>query len=94
MCWRIRSLGYTILHIDRAMVWHDLAMTRCSHYWQRVVRTGCAFAKVSARFRGTDSPLWSRKSDRNLVHGAGMMALMSGGPVLSIILRSLFRSRT
>ncbi len=88
MCWRIRSLGYTILHVDRAMVWHDLAMTRCWQYWRRAMRTGYAYAEVSARFRSTDSPLWSRESDRNLIHGAAMIALLLGGPVLSIILRS------
>ena len=64
MCRRIRALGYTIMHVDRAMTSHDLGLKRFSQYWRRAVRTGYAYAEVSDRFRGTESPLWDREARR------------------------------
>ena len=66
MCQRIRTLGFTILHVDRPMTGHDLAMTRFSQYWRRAVRSGYAYAEVSTRFRSTDFPLWGNEARRNL----------------------------
>jgi cellulose synthase/poly-beta-1,6-N-acetylglucosamine synthase-like glycosyltransferase len=76
MCRRIRALGFSILHVDRPMTGHDLAMTRFSQYWRRAVRTGYAYAEVSARFRNTDLPLWDKKARRNIVHGAGLLGII------------------
>jgi glycosyltransferase involved in cell wall biosynthesis len=84
MCRRIRALGFTILHVDRPMTGHDLAMTRFSQYWRRAVRSGYAYAEVSARFRKTDLPLWDRKARRNIVHGAGLLGIIVGAPLCSI----------
>ena len=89
MCRRIRALGFTILHLDRPMTGHDLAMTRFPQYWRRGVRSGYAYAEVSARFRNTDLPLWDRAARRNLVHGAGMLGLIVGAPLASIALHSI-----
>src|SRR5271167_4490110 len=89
MCQRIRALGFTILHVDRPMTGHDLAMTRFSQYWRRAVRTGYAYAEVSARFRNTDLPLWDRKAGRNIVHGAGLLGIIVGAPLCSIAFHSL-----
>ena len=89
MCRRIRELGFTILHVDRPMTGHDLAMTRFSQYWRRAVRTGYAYAEVSARFRNTDLPLWDRKARRNIVHGAGLLGIIVGAPLCSIAFHSL-----
>ena len=89
MCRRIRALGFTILHVDRPMTGHDLAMTRFSQYWRRAVRTGYAYAEVSARFRNTDLPLWDRKARRNIVHGAGLLGIIVGAPLCSIAFHSL-----
>ena len=89
MCRRIRALGFTILHVDRPMTGHDLAMTRFSQYWRRAFRTGYAYAEVSARFRNTDLPLWDRKARRNIVHGAGLLGIIVGAPLCSIAFHSL-----
>src|SRR5271156_1772730 len=89
MCRRIRALGFTILHVDRPMTGHDLAMTRFSQYWRRAFRTGYAYAEVSARFRNTDLPLWDRKARRNIVHGAGLFGIIVGAPLCSIAFHSL-----
>jgi len=89
MCRRIRALGFTILHVDRPMTGHDLAMTRFSQYWRRAFRTGYAYAEVSARFRNTDLPLWDRKARRNIVHGAGLLGIIVGAPLCSIVFHSL-----
>jgi glycosyltransferase involved in cell wall biosynthesis len=88
MCRRIRALGFTILHVDRPMTGHDLAMTRFSQYWRRAVRSGYAYAEVSARFRNTDLPLWDRKARRNIVHGAGLLGIIAGAPLCSIAFHS------
>ena len=89
MCRRIRALGFSILHVDRPMTGHDLAMTRFSQYWRRAFRTGYAYAEVSTRFRNTDLPLWDRKARRNLVHGAGLLGIIVGAPLCSIPFHSL-----
>jgi cellulose synthase/poly-beta-1,6-N-acetylglucosamine synthase-like glycosyltransferase len=88
MCWRIRALGYTVLHVDRLMVGHDLAMTSWWQYRRRALRSGYALAEISRRFRHTSSPLWRRESRRNLVQGIAMLAVIAGGPMLSLLARS------
>jgi hypothetical protein len=88
MCRRIRALGFTILHVDRPMTGHDLAMTRFSQYWRRAVRSGYAYAEVSARFRNSDLPLWDREARHNLAHGAGLLGIVVGVPLISIAMRS------
>ena len=35
LCRRISALGYDILHVDRPMTRHDLAITRWGQYWKR-----------------------------------------------------------
>ena len=89
MCRRIRALGFTILHVDRPMTGHDLAMTMFSQYWRRAVRSGYAYAEVSTRFRNPDLRLWDRQARNNMVHGAGMLGLIVGAPLASIALHSM-----
>jgi len=89
MCQRIRAVGFTILHVDRPMTRHDLAMKRFSQYWRRAVRSGYAYAEVSTRFRNTDLPLWGRQARSNLVHGAGMLGIVVGASLGSIALHSI-----
>ena len=74
LCRRLRAHGGLILHVDRAMTGHDLAMTHWQQYWRRAVRAGHAYAEVAARFRATDTPLWEREVRRNRVH-AGVLLL-------------------
>lgn len=89
MCRRIRALGLTILHVDRPMTGHDLAMTRFSQYWRRAVRTGYAYAEVSARFRDSELPLWDKEARHNLAHGAGLLGMAVGVPLISLAIRSI-----
>jgi glycosyltransferase involved in cell wall biosynthesis len=82
LCRRLRARGWTIEHIDAPMTRHDLAITSSRAWWKRAERAGLAYAQVSARFVGTDDPLWQREARRNRVHGLALLAL----PVLSLTL--------
>lgn len=88
MCRRIRAIGFIILHLDRPMTGHDLAMTRFSQYWRRAIRTGYAYAEVSARFRNSDLPLWNKEARHNLAYGAGLLGMVIGVPLISLAMRS------
>jgi len=89
LCSRIRATGSTILHVDRPMVGHDLAIMRFSQYWRRAVRSGYAYAEVAERISPNDSPVWYRNARRNRIQGAAMVALIAGGPIVAIAIRSL-----
>ena len=89
MCRRIRALGLTILHIDRPMTGHDLAITRFSQYWRRALRTGYAYAEVSSKFKNTDLPLWQREARGNLIRGASMLGIVLIAPLASIAMHSI-----
>ena len=88
MCRRIRAIGFIILHLDRPMTGYDLAMTRFSQYWRRAIRTGYAYAEVSARFRNSDLPLWNKEARHNLAYGAGLLGMVIGVPLISLAMRS------
>jgi cellulose synthase/poly-beta-1,6-N-acetylglucosamine synthase-like glycosyltransferase len=89
LCSRIRAAGFNIVHIDRPMTGHDLAIHGFSQYWRRSLRTGYAYAEVSARLRGTPLPIWSREARRNLVRGSLMTAVVAGAPILSLAIHSI-----
>ncbi|MBE2295312.1 MAG: glycosyltransferase [Phycisphaerales bacterium] len=74
LCRRLRAHGGLILHVDRPMTGHDLAMTHWRQYWRRAMRAGHAYAEVAERFRATDTPLWEREVRRNRVR-AGVLLL-------------------
>ncbi len=86
---RIRTLGYKIIHLDRLMVGHDLAIHRLSQYWRRSVRTGYAYAEISERFRDSPTPVWSSQARRNRIHGAAILGMLLGAPILSAATLSL-----
>lgn len=65
MCQRIRAKGYSILHLDIPMTWHDLAMTNWRQYWRRAVRAGHAYAEIAQLFKHTGMPLWAHEARRN-----------------------------
>jgi len=90
LCQRIRSCGYTILHIDHPMTLHDLAITRWSQYWHRAVRTGHNFAEISTRFRYTAIPLWRQESRSNLFKSAILTGIVVIGIVISLGLKALW----
>ncbi len=88
LCRRLRAVDFVILHVDRPMTGHDLAITRFSQYWRRAERAGHAYAEVAARFRSTDLPLWDSEVKRNRIHGLVLLALSLGSLVLSALLGS------
>jgi len=88
LCRRLRSQGYSILHIDAPMTGHDLAMVRFSQYWRRAIRAGHAYAEVSRRFRNTPDPFWGHQRRQNFVRG-GFWFLSA---ILAVGCSLLFRS--
>ncbi|MDF9391637.1 MULTISPECIES: glycosyltransferase [Methylococcus] len=89
MCQRIRALGFTIVHVDRPMTGHDLAMKTWASYWKRAFRAGYAYAEVSERLRHTAFPLWLTDARRNRVRGGFLSVLFAGGVLASVIAKSL-----
>jgi hypothetical protein len=89
MCRRIRSLGYMILHVDRPMTDHDLAIKSWSKYWRRSFRTGYAYAEVSTILREQGISFWQDEVRRNLTRGIALLVLLVTGVVGSIVLYSV-----
>lgn len=88
LCQRIRSLGQVILHIDRPMTGHDLAMTEWRQYWRRAVRAGHAYAEVSERLAGSEFPLWSAESRGNIRRALILAGLLAAGVAAALIWQS------
>jgi glycosyltransferase involved in cell wall biosynthesis len=89
LCRRITALGFDILHVDRPMTGHDLAITRWRQYWKRCTRAGHAYAEVSERFRNTQQPFWSGEAGRNRNRFFAIAAGLIAAVAASILLRSL-----
>jgi cellulose synthase/poly-beta-1,6-N-acetylglucosamine synthase-like glycosyltransferase len=88
MCRRMRSKGWQILHADRPMTGHDLAMTAWSQYWKRATRAGYAYAQVSERFRDSGLPFWEEDARRN----RNRALIISGGFVGAVLMSLMLRS--
>ena len=88
LCRRITGQGSRILHVDRAMTGHDLAITRFAQYWRRATRAGHAFAEVSARFAESAQPFWLAESRNNRLRAIVLMALPMTGLLAGVVLRS------
>jgi len=86
LCTRLRIKGWIILRLALPMTIHDLAMTRFRQYWDRSVRTGHAYAEVSARFRGTPIPLWSKEARHNKNHVRLTMLLLGVSLATALLL--------
>ncbi len=82
LCRRIIGLGFRIVHVDRAMTGHDLAIARFGQYWKRAARAGYAFAEVSERFRGTENQFWLKDARRNRTLA---LVLLAAIPVAGIV---------
>jgi cellulose synthase/poly-beta-1,6-N-acetylglucosamine synthase-like glycosyltransferase len=89
MCRRMRAAGWTILHVDRPMTGHDLAMTKWSQYWRRSVRTGYAYAEVSQRFRGSGLPFWEDEARRNRNRALVLSWLAAASLLISVFRMSI-----
>jgi len=87
LCRRIAALGYSILHVDRPMTGHDLAIHRWSQYWRRSTRAGHAFAEVSDRFKAIGQ-FWTEESKRNRNRALILVGLLLIGLLGSILLLS------
>lgn len=85
LCQRIRAQGSIILHIDRPMTGHDLAMTRWAQYWKRAVRAGHAYAEVSERLAGGPFPLWRQESRGNVRRAGLLLGVFAGAVSLSAV---------
>jgi glycosyltransferase involved in cell wall biosynthesis len=85
LCRRIAALDYSILHVDRPMTGHDLAIHRWSQYWKRSTRAGHAFAEVSDRFRSTGQSFWAEESKRNRNRALVLVGLLLMGLLGSIL---------
>ena len=88
LCRRMIELGYRILHVDRPMTRHDLAMTQFGQYWRRATRAGHAFAEVSERFRRTENPFWLEEARRNRLRALALLGMGLVGVVASVVLLS------
>ncbi len=88
MCRRLRGKGYQILHVDRPMTGHDLAMTRFSQYWKRATRAGYAYAEVSERFSSTEMPFWADEVVRNRNRALTLLGIFAAALLLSVALLS------
>ena len=88
LCRRMLALGYTILHVDRPMTGHDLAITGFGQYWRRATRAGHAFAEVSERFRHTPNPFWLAEAERNRTRALVLLALIAAGVAASTAVAS------
>ncbi len=88
MCRRMRERGYRILHVVEPMTRHDLAMRSFQQYWRRSLRTGHAYAEVSAMFADTEDPFWTAESRHNVVRGLFWLTAPAGAAALSIARRS------
>lgn len=89
LCWRLRSRGWQVVHVDRTMTAHELGITRLSQYWRRAIRTGYGYAEVSERFRYTESPLWRADVKRNRINGVVILLLIVSSLVLGAMRRSV-----
>ncbi|WP_260705490.1 glycosyltransferase [Edaphobacter flagellatus] len=90
LCRRIAALGYIILHVDRPMTGHDLAIYHWRQYWKRSTRAGHAFAEVSERFRSSPQSFWTEECRRNRNRAWILVGLSLAGLLCSILLRAIW----
>jgi len=88
LCRRIAALGFTILHVDRPMTGHDLAITRWKQYWKRSTRAGHAFAEVSDQLSATGHTFWVGEAQRNRNRALTLIGLACLGVVALLLLKS------
>jgi cellulose synthase/poly-beta-1,6-N-acetylglucosamine synthase-like glycosyltransferase len=89
MCRRLRAKGYRIVHVDRPMTGHDMAMHHWRQYWKRANRAGYAYAKVSERFRNSGLPFWEEDVRRNRNRAISLLVLAAAGITGSLAFGSL-----
>lgn len=90
LCRRIAAQGYTILHVDRPMTGHDLAISRWSQYWKRATRAGHAYAEVSTQLAARGQTFWQDEVRRNRIRALVLMITPAAGLLLSVLLRDMW----
>jgi glycosyltransferase involved in cell wall biosynthesis len=90
LCQRMRAEGFAILHIDRPMTGHDLAMTRWTQYWKRAARAGHAYAEVSERLRNGPFPLWRAESRGNMRRAGVLLGALVAGSAAAVLSQSVW----
>jgi len=88
LCRRIAAKGYKILHVDRPMTGHDLAITHFSQYWRRNTRAGYAYSEVSAMLRARGESFWEEEAVGNRNRALAHCAVALLGVVASLVLLS------
>jgi glycosyltransferase involved in cell wall biosynthesis len=89
LCRRIAALGHVILHVDRPMTGHDLAITRFQQYWKRSTRAGHAYAEVADQVEASGMQFWREETVRNRNRALLLLTLCCVGVVGSVYFRSL-----
>ena len=69
LCLRLRQAGWRIWRLDGEMTLHDADMVRFSQWWQRMVRSGYAFAQGSHLHGMKPERFWVRESRRAWLWG-------------------------
>ena len=78
LCVRLRLRGREILRIAGDMATHDAAMERFGQWWRRSLRTGQAYAQVSALHRGAPLRPFAREARSALLLGlAAPLAILA-----------------
>lgn len=76
LCVRLRRAGWEIHALPDDMTLHDAAMTSFRQWWQRVVRSGYAYAAGMALHGRSPERHWVRESARTWLWSLGPMALV------------------
>lgn len=86
LCYRLRRSGWTVERLDHEMTLHDAAMTRWSQWWNRMIRSGWAYAEGAATY-GSTPERYNVRQTRSIwlwavAVPAAILALLSLGSVL------------
>jgi len=74
MCVRLRARGWRIRRLDAEMTLHDAAMTRFGQFWQRMRRSGHAYAEGAALHGAPPERHCVAETRRALAWGAALPA--------------------
>lgn len=78
-CLRLGAAGWKLRRLPCAMTRHDLAMTRFSEWWRRMVRAGHAFAELGRRH-----PRHLAAERRRVWMNMAALAVLSGALIAAI----------
>ncbi len=88
LCVRLRQAGGVIWRIDQPMTLHDANITRFSQWWQRIKRSGFAYAEGVVLHGSSPQRHYVRELARTLIYGLIIPCLF-----LAVVLLGLFNSK-